>query len=176
MFYNISVKPHYGGNWTYYPTSYGETYPASNSEYSVRNFVYGAYDNGGYARGGYADTVSPQMGYVSPGGEVDFRVQAIFGYYHNEWVSMGGPDHPLLGGEVPMFTGESSDWSHTQTITIPETSASTSPTPNLTPTPSVPEFSWLAILPLFISLLSVAILLKLKHKKTDDIPLLVEKH
>jgi hypothetical protein len=33
-----------------------------------------------------------------------------------------------------------------------------------TPTPTVPEFSWLAILPLFLSLLSVAVILN--HRKT----------
>jgi hypothetical protein len=40
------------------------------------------------------------------------------------------------------------------------------PTPSQTPTPTVPEFSWLAILPLFISLLSVALIVR--HRKTAN--------
>jgi hypothetical protein len=63
-----------------------------------------------------------------------------------------------------------SDWSNTQTITISDTSASTSTsTPNPTspttstsqnPAPSVPEFSWLALLPLLASVLLVAVAIK----------------
>ena len=41
------------------------------------------------------------------------------------------------------------------------------PTPSPTPTPTVPEFSWLAILPLFISLLSVALIVR--HRKTANL-------
>jgi hypothetical protein len=36
--------------------------------------------------------------------------------------------------------------------------------PSTTPTPTVPEFSWLAILPLFLSLLFVAVIFR--HRKT----------
>jgi len=121
LYYNISVKPHYGGNWIYYPNSYGETYPASNSEYTIREFGFG----------GYADTVSPQIGYVKPGGEVDFRVQMQIGYYKNVWISIG--DSPFAGGLVPTFFGENSQWSNAETIIIPDGSVTTS-TPNPTST------------------------------------------
>jgi hypothetical protein len=46
----------------------------------------------------------------------------------------------------------------TETKNIPDTSASVSPNP--TPTPSVPEFSWLIILPLFLSIFSIAVLIR----------------
>jgi hypothetical protein len=41
----------------------------------------------------------------------------------------------------------------------------TAVTPTQTPTSTVPEFSWLAILPLLISLFSLAVVTKLKHRK-----------
>jgi hypothetical protein len=69
-----------------------------------------------------------------------------------------------------------SDWSNTQTITMPTSSASTSPnqtqspTNTVSPTPTVPEISWLAILLLFVATLFIAV--KLRHRKTAKIPVL----
>ncbi len=48
--------------------------------------------------------------------------------------------------------------------TTPTASQSLSPTSNPTPTPIVPEISWIAILPLFATILFIAI--KLKRRKT----------
>ena len=65
-----------------------------------------------------------------------------------------------------------SDWSNTQTITIPEGSVSTSPNPTSTstqnPTPTVPEFSsW--VIPLLLTLmLAVAGLLVYRKKHKDN--------
>ena len=39
-------------------------------------------------------------------------------------------------------------------------------TPSISPTPSVPEFSWLALLPLLISLVSGALAIKLRYRRT----------
>jgi hypothetical protein len=82
---------------------------------------------------------------------VDFQVQALIGYVHR---------YPIINSEI--FNGTESDWSNTQTITIPETSSSTSPNP--TPTPNVPEFSSLTILLLLSIMLATAGLL-VYHKK-----------
>jgi hypothetical protein len=43
------------------------------------------------------------------------------------------------------------------------------PTPSitLTPSPTVPEFSWLTILPLFVSALFIAV--KLRHRKIAEL-------
>ena len=74
---------------------------------------------------------------------LDFQVQAATGNYTAP--DKFGP--PTLG---PTFVkSEESDWSSTQTITNPKTTSSPSPSP-------VPEFSWLAIPPLFAIVLSVA--------------------
>jgi hypothetical protein len=55
------------------------------------------------------------------------------------------------------------------TFLVDNTLPLTSPTLTPTPTPSVPELSWLAILPLFASVLIVAILFR-RHRKTANPP------
>ncbi len=47
-------------------------------------------------------------------------------------------------------------------VVIPLFGSTTTPTP----TPTIPEFSWLVVLPLFVSVLFIAI--KLRHRKTDN--------
>ena len=51
------------------------------------------------------------------GGQADFQVQAMSGYIHRE-ISIPVP------GTGWIFSGETSGWSNTQTVTIPETSPS----------------------------------------------------
>jgi hypothetical protein len=70
------------------------------------------------------------------------------------------------------FEGEKSDWSRTWILNLADASVSvsTSPNPTLTsmpnygptssPTPIVPEFYWLIILPLFIFTLSIVVLIR----------------
>ncbi len=151
LYYNISVKPSHGGDWTYYLNSFGEKYQASNSEFTIVEFGFG----------GYSDTISPEIGYVTPGGEVDFRVQAQIGYYKSVWVSIGGSDSPFAGGMVPTFFGESSQWSNPQTIKTPEATTA--------PSPTVPEVPALAVLPLLAMIPFTAIYLrrrKIQRRKT----------
>ena len=68
--------------------------------------------------------------------QIDFQVEAMIGYYNSN----------------DAFVGQSSGWSNTQTLQVQVVSNPT-PTPILTstPTPSVPEFSWLTILPILLA-------------------------
>lgn len=132
LYYNVRIKGHFGEDWTEQYHSYstsGTLPPQSSSEYTVLSFP-----------------ASYRFG-----DEVDFQVQAILGYQLMGWL----PDHILVPNYS--FVHESSDWSPTQTFTMPDTSASTSNSP--TPTPTVPEFPPLAILPLLIVLLSIVVML-----------------
>jgi len=88
------------------------------------------------------------------GGQIDFQVKAYF--------TVG---HRFFNTNFGTWTWEESDWSNTQTVTIPETSATPSPNPTLTSTPTVPEFSLWVILPFFVSLLLVAVYLR--HRRTN---------
>ena len=67
--------------------------------------------------------------------------------------------------EQSVYVSQKSDWSNTQTTTIPASSISPGPTvPSSSPTPPVPELSWLVILPLLLSMFSVAVLLRHRNQ------------
>jgi hypothetical protein len=94
-------------------------------------------------------------------GEVDFQVQAFRGYYTRveDPIVPGVPSSDL--GDTPhhyVLTGISSGWSNIQTISIPDGSVTTSTLPTATPT--VPELSWLVIVPLLFALFCVAVVLR----------------
>ncbi len=163
--YNVQEEGHFsnGNEWNTIST----WVPASNSEYTVISYEVTLY-NGSYA---------PIWTQVTAGGEVDFQVEATIGY----WITVPSP-YSLYGAED--FTGQSSGWSNTQTITIANGSTSTSitasphptptisstpvltPTATLTPTPTVPEIPLLAILPLFLSVLFIVVVLR--DRKTTN--------
>ena len=128
LYYNFRFKGNYGDEWTYYPENsngrtvihYGggilvddtKTYPpfynASNSDHTVVSLRLGL--------------LGPPVGSqaISDGTEVNFQAQALIGYFErNEYGYY-------------ILTGESSDWSSTQTLTVGESQMS-SPSP--TPTP-----------------------------------------
>jgi hypothetical protein len=76
---------------------------------------------------------------IPMGTETEFQVQAMIGYYTSDNV----------------FLGKTSDWAVSQSI-----QHAALPSDFNSPTPSVPEFSWLIILPLFLSILSIAVLIR----------------
>ena len=107
--------------------------------YSV--FLYkGEYSSAGW--GGLGPTLPPDA-------QVDFQVKAFIGYA--SWYDGGG-----ASGWA--FSGEESDWSNTQTITIGQSLTLPSPLP------TVPELSWLAILPLLIATPLIALILQRKKR------------
>jgi hypothetical protein len=117
LFYNVSSRGHYGGEWGYYPSgSYGRNSDAitrinpSTSDYTIVSFK------------------APNTE-----GQVDYRVQAQLGYYteYQEFIAVPGAPFSHY-----IFTGEESGWSSTQTITIPGVSSSSSPTQTIAPTSS----------------------------------------
>ena len=140
VYYNVRTKGHFEEDWTTpYPTSLVSLQPQSNSEYTTLSF--------------------PANG-NQPGDEIDFQVQAVLGYTYTYFDY----SHPPQVFQRPQFVSNSSDWSNTQTITIPASSSSASPTSTLSPSPTPPvsEFSTWVILPLFavIILLSTVFIRK----------------
>lgn len=84
--------------------------------------------------------------------QIDFQIQAKIGYTtYVEGKNIFDPN-------AFVFHGELSDWSNTQTIKIPGTSVTVSPSP------TVPELSWLAILPLLVVMTLVATLFSQKRR------------
>jgi hypothetical protein len=142
LFYNISSKGHFGTTWYFYPT-WMRTLPvtASNNEYTILSFGLDVnYENDNQHGFWYGD--------LSNGDQVDFRIQALIGHY----------SHPSynIALEYNSFTGKASDWSSPQTIKVEAASESSTPSP----TPTVPEFSWLVFVPLLLSVFSIAAILK----------------
>jgi hypothetical protein len=158
LYYSIRFKGHYGNDWLYYPNDpnvngMAEYIVASSSDYTITALP------------------SWELSNVPSGGQLDFQVQTLIGYDYSENGYAGGYKTVFY-----YFNGAASDWSNTQTITIPETvSSSTSPTQQssptltatLTPTPTVPEFPTLIILPLLAlaMLLMIVFIEKRKTKK-----------
>ncbi len=168
-YYNFRYKGHYVDDWSYVPfnpnaslpyflsDSYAVPFQAANSEYTVVSLYF------------------LPLSIISEG-QIDVQVQALYGNFdavpYGHLVPLPAPTYDFY------FKGEAGEWSNTQTITIDETSASTSPnptrtlTPNPTPTltqnptsiPSVPEFhQWTIPLLLTITLALVGLLVY--HKK-----------
>lgn len=177
IFYDIRIKAHSAQDWqwndlhpigTYYEkefTSYLQEHLASiredtpvqsNAEYTV---VHLTYFNPSLAGTGISFPINTNS-------TIDIQVKAYVGHSTQGWVAYQ-LQSPVLGGQFTNVTAldTSSDWSSTKTIEISYDSNSTSPMTS--PSPTVPELSWLIILPLLLSVLSVALIVR--HRKTDFI-------
>ena len=187
IYFNVRVKPHFSNtdNWTeVYPlenltssNAYSfswyilpESIPQSNLDYTTIAFpvvpteVYGA---SGYdvqrSYTGHNAWLPDFLDAIPSGAQLDFQVQALVGHNSTYWV-IQHPFTPTYGGySAPAVAYDTaSGWSPTQTITIGETSATTSPNP--TPTPTVPEFTSLAI-PMLLTIIVASAGLLVYHKK-----------
>lgn len=148
LYYSIRTKGHFGGQWVTIGGLYTQYYPASSGRITEVTFYVGSNGPNG--------DIMPSNTFLSAedGGQIDFQVKALIGYV----TAKTSVSQSLGVQNYDVFTGTEGDWSSAQTITIGETSASTSPTP------AIPEFSILVILPIFVSVLFVAVYLK--HRRT----------
>ncbi len=145
-YYNIQVKGHFGEDWEdFFLLSDG--YPIQNSSSQETVIKLGTLDQGG---GLTLDSGSLMIN-IPAGGQEDFQVEALIGSFGRN-ASL--PLAPWI------FIGTNSGWSDIQTITVPVNSISSS----TSPTPAVPELSWLAIIPLMVSMLSFSVILR--YRKT----------
>jgi hypothetical protein len=109
--------------------------------------------SGEYTKVAYSldDNEFPFWDNIPQGGTVDFQVEALAGSVHRGY-------NPNATDQLNMypyvFTGETSGWSNTQTATVPQTDA--------TPSPTVPEFPALAVLPLLATASLATIILRKK--------------
>lgn len=112
-YYNIRWKGHFEENWnSAFLANYGSGFfPRSTGTETVFS------TEGQYTCGFNI----PNTANFSPGDQIDFQVEAMIGY-----VVDPGPF------ESEIFQGETSGWSSTQTISIPNGSVSASPTPDET--------------------------------------------
>ncbi|MCW3996496.1 MAG: hypothetical protein NWE98_10175 [Candidatus Bathyarchaeota archaeon] len=165
LFFIVQSKGHYSDYWenlTYVGNSLPLMY--TNNGYAQKTMQLTGNngttytDESGYNNYGYDGFVGGQYG-----GQVDFRAMAVIGYivivqdapnpfnirhpYHDEFIAL-----------------QSSDWSNIQTISIPDGKVTTSSAP----TPTVPELTLLAILPLFVSIFIAIAITRLRKSKTNS--------
>lgn len=126
--YEILYKGHYGRDWRFY-----SVFGNSPSGYTIVLF--------GLDWGSLQPPATLEG--LQIGDQVDFKVQAKIGYF----IYTGA--NPINDRE---FVGESSGWSSTQTVTVPDSYTS----------PSVPEFPLIALLPL---LCIVPLIVTVTHQK-----------
>jgi len=121
LYYIVQEKGHFANQW-----NVGSPVLASNSEYTTVNFGFTG-ENGSLGE----TLIAP----VPNGGQVDFQVEAVIGWYGNIFQDENGMIY-----DTPQFNNvTSSGWSNTLTITIPSGAASasissTSSYPTLSPT------------------------------------------
>jgi hypothetical protein len=135
LMYQIRTRGHFAQDWTNLSFVEDGFFAASNSDYTTVSYSIGE---------------GSVWGNLQAKDQVDFQVEAMIGYVHR-----------TVGFMSWFFTGESSDWSPIQTVTMPASSSSPSPTPN------VPELSWLVIVPLLLSVFSVAVIMR--YRKTRNL-------
>jgi len=91
-------------------------------------------------------TVALRTDVYPAGGKVDIQVNSGLGYYYIDWTESPAVRSPMA-----------SDWSNTQTITIPSSDSSPAPSP------TVPELPWFAFLLASLVALLAALVLKCKR-------------
>jgi parallel beta-helix repeat protein len=146
--------------WSHYPTAimidirYNEGGETTSG--SINNLIYG----NTFLSTGNLTTIND-----SPSNRWDNGTTGNFwGDYQNRY-----PNASQIGitgvGNTPYFIAINNVdhyplLSQSLSFPTPIIEPTTSPTSSPTPTPSVPEFSWLMILPLFLSILSIAVLIR----------------
>ncbi len=162
LYYNFRFKGPYGEAWSYYPF-----YPSGRSviPYNGQSWGTGNLTPKLEASKSAYTTITLPLGTVTSvasgfsgtannpaGGQIEFQAQALSGDID---IDVSG----LLAGSYYDFTGQSSGWSDTQTLSLSEKS---NPTNESTPTPTAPEISTIIILPLLatMSLIITAVLRK----------------
>ena len=133
FYYTIRIKGYYSEDWI-------ELYRASDGYPTQSDSYYTVISLGTLGENGLHLETSAKSFDVLSGGQVDFQVEAMIGYVHRALTQM----NPYI------FTGETSGWSNTQTLTIPA---------------EIPEFPSGIILPLFINVTFLTAVVYFKKRK-----------
>jgi hypothetical protein len=142
LYYDVRMKGHFEENWTdLYPYSYVKFYELSptqsNYNYTVISFPANDYRTGD---------------------QVDFQVQAILGYEYSYY----SPDHAWPVWERA-FNGVASDWSPTQTFTMPNTS--------ITPSNALIDTIVVVLSAIVVLIVALAIVILIRHRKNPQKPI-----
>lgn len=145
MYYNFRWRGHFADPneaWNYEPFNPN----LRNNEYRLDSAISVPFQASTSTYSTFTLWFIPQS--TTPGGQIDVQVQALYGEFENIGTGMIFP--PDYVSYTFVFHGAVSDWSNTQTVTFNQ------PSPSPTPTPNAPEFSAIALLPLFVVIPLVA--------------------
>jgi hypothetical protein len=150
LYYDVRIKPHN------YPDSYwNELFNAGADGYPVQT------------PSNYTIIPLPVEGAqilgvtIPTGATTDIQVEAMIGHIGRNQTMIPYP-YPYV------FFGETSGWSKTQTVTLPpKVPFSASSTLSPSPTPNVPEFSIIVILPLLAAMFLIATI-RLRRKQPAE--------
>jgi hypothetical protein len=137
LLFNIRIKGHYGEYWTNLYLN-DDSHPSQDQDgdYTILPLALG-------------DNSNTPLRWIPSNSTIDFQIQAMIGYFHRVVQGSGAPW---------IFTGETSDWSATQTVTIEQNSSPT-------PTPTVPEFPSATIVTIMLIALALTISVFQRKKK-----------
>lgn len=166
--FNFEYKGHYSSKWStpLFINDYNvSAFASSGAQTTVT--IWGNNDTGPFGQSPANETslyLGSDWGITVPfGSQIDFRLQAVSGT---------GEENGLGGWSV---IGSVSDWSTAQTVTVSSGSPTVAPSVAASPTPTsstpattvaTPELPALAILPLLLSSLSLALMLK--RRRTSE--------
>jgi len=160
--YNVRMRIN-DGNWRLLYPNNNSVPIQSDGEYTILSY------SSGYLGVEYQYNLGYTSQNLSAGDKVDFQVQAMIGSIQRVF-------NPNFTSQLDMypyvFIGESSGWSNTQTIRIPD--GLSSPNSTLSPTPSVPELSWLIILPLLVATFTYAVVGLFRRHNRNEIPVITQ--
>ena len=121
LYYNVRTKGHFEYNWTEQIPSWLQPPEQSNLEYTVLSFPL---------------LVQFPFDFNVAGGQIDFQVEAIIGNVTNVWdiiPEQSRSNQPLRYSERIWTIEQTSGWSNTQTLTLPEDYIPPTYPPPLTP-------------------------------------------
>jgi hypothetical protein len=153
LYYNVRVKGHYAENWTTLYSPAVVPLNPSNSDYTVLSFPLTLSPpllEQGYSLEFYETTIdsySAVLNGLPANSQIDFQVEAMMGYLSRttEFASWH-------------FTGEESDWSNTQTITIGTNAPLPSQNPDQSNTQITSQTELQAIIALLIAIIALLII------------------
>ncbi len=141
-YYNFAYKGHYETHWNYFPSD-----PQSTGAYNQ----YDSYNVPCHASNGTSTVIALTFLPKITQGAMDVKVQGLYGGYR---AVPYGHAIALPGGATYdfYFEGTAGEWSNTQTISYDQATPS--------PSPTAPELSWLAVVPLLFSVLLIAVIVR----------------
>jgi hypothetical protein len=149
LLYNVRLKPHN------YPDSYWQDL------FNPNLYGFPIQTNSNFTIIPIAAEGATELQYqIAAGATTDVQVKAMIGHIER---GFNGNATNQIEMYPYVFVGQTSDWSNTHTVTLPQKVPITASSP--TPTPTVPEFPVLAILPFFVSVFFVAVYFK--HRRTN---------